>query len=178
MLQPMTTTRLILRKPALSDAQDFFDMLSDAETCRADGGYPPYTAMDERVVRDLQSIVADSADRLFIEEKASGRMIGLLHVMPGSSPRQAEIGFVVSCGARRRGYACEAIRAMIRQLAASGDCDSVYATCYVFNEASAALLGKLGFQETGFLSNETSPEFSRRCFVLPLSRLPRGDDGL
>lgn len=176
MLQPMTTPRLILRKPSLSDIQDYFDMLSDAETCRADGGYPPYTAMDERVARDLQSLVADSEDRLFLEEKSSGRMIGLLHAMPGPSPRQTEIGFVVSLHARRRGYASEAVRALIRQLAASGDCDSVYATCYVFNDASAALLRKLGFQETGSLPNEKHPEFSCHSFVLPLSQPVREED--
>lgn len=176
MLLPMTTPQLILRKPELRDARDFFEMLSDAETCRADGGYPPYTAMDERVACDLQGLIADSEDRLFIEEKSSGRMIGLLHAMPGPSPRQTEIGFAVALGARRRGYAREAISAVIRQLAASGDCDSVYATCYVFNDASAALLGKLGFQETDLLPNEESPAFSHRCFVLPLSQPPWEDD--
>lgn len=168
MLYPMTTPRLILRKPALSNAQDFFEMFSDAETCRADGGYPPYTAFDERVTRDLQGIIADSENRLFIEEASSGRMIGLLHAMPGPSPRQIEIGFVVARAFRRRGYALEAVRAVIRQLAASGGYDGVYATCYVFNDASAALLGKLGFAETGTQPNAKRPEFSHRCFLLPL----------
>ncbi len=168
MLYPMTTPRLILRKPALRDVQDFFEMLSDAETCRADGGYPPYTAFDERVTRDLQSIIADSENRLFIEEASSGRMIGLLHGMPGPLPRQMELGFVIALPFRRRGYALEAVRAVIGQLAASGKVDSVYATCYAFNDASAALLRRLGFAETSVQPNEKQPEFSHRRFLLPL----------
>ena len=37
MLRPTTTARLVLRKPRESDAAAFFDMFSDAETCRMDG---------------------------------------------------------------------------------------------------------------------------------------------
>ena len=47
MLHAMTTARLHLRRPLQSDAPAFFDMFSDAETCRMDGGYPPYAAMDD-----------------------------------------------------------------------------------------------------------------------------------
>lgn len=168
MLHPLTTPRLLLRKPELRDARDYFKMLSDAETCRADGDYPPYTALDEHVLRDLEEIIADSENRLFIEEASSGRMIGLLHAMPGPSPRQIELGFVIARAVRRRGYALEAVGAVIRQLAATGEYDSVYATCYAFNDASAALLGRLGFEETGCQPNEKQPEFSYRCFLLPL----------
>ena len=116
MLIPMNTRRLLLRKPQLSDAQDLFAMLSDAETCRMDGNYPPYTAMDEAFYADVRAIVADGEDRLFAQERTSGRMIAILHVMPGDTPRQAEIGFIVTRTVRRQGYAREAVSALLLSL--------------------------------------------------------------
>lgn len=171
MLEPMTTARLTLRKPRLSDARDFFDMLSDAQTCRMDGGYPPYATMDD-AMRDLREILDTSDDRLFIEETASGRMIGLLHVMPGETPACAEIGYVIHRDVRRRGYATEAVRALLNQLR-EGGMQRVRATCYVSNDASAAMLLKLGFTETEPIANEKNLAFSQRCFVLSLGNSHR-----
>ena len=147
MLAPMNTRRLLLRKPQLSDAEDLFAMLSDAETCRMDGNYPPYTAMDEAFYADVRAIVADGEDRLFAQDRTSGRMIAILHVMSGDTPRQAEIGFIVTRTVRRQGYAREAVSALLEQLAACGDYESVKATCYRDNLPCAALLLSLGFEE-------------------------------
>ena len=147
MLTPMNTRRLLLRKPQMSDAEDLFAMLSDAETCRMDGNYPPYSAMDEAFFADVRAIVADGDDRLFAQERASGRMVAILHVMPGEDSRQAEIGFIVTPAVRRQGYAREAVSALLAQLAASGDYVSVKATCYMDNLPCAALLLSLGFEE-------------------------------
>lgn len=164
MLQPTTTARLILRRPRPSDAQDFFDIFSDAQTCRMDGGYPPYTAMDDAFRRDFDAVVRDGENRLFIEEASSGKMIGLLHVMPSDLPGQFEIGYVIHRAFRLRGYATEAVRALLSLLQGAGAV-RVLATCYAFNDASAALLRRLGFTEGEPVSNEKHPEFSERSFT-------------
>ena len=167
MLHPMTTARLLLRRPHRDDAAAFFDLLCDAETCRMDGGYPPYTAMDEAFFRDFDSILATADDRLCIKERAGGRMIGLLHVMPCSMPAEAEIGVVIHRAARRRGYATEALSALFDQLRGCGT-SRVIATCYAFNEASAAMLLRLGFSEGLPRPNETHPAYAQRSFSLTL----------
>ena len=167
MLIPMDTRRLLLRKPQMRDAEDLFAMLSDAETCRMDGNYPPYTAMDESFFADVRAIVADGDDRLFAQERASGRMIAILHVMPGDRARQAEIGFVVTRANRRQGYAREAVTALLAQLAASGDFDSVKATCYADNLPSAALLRSLGFEE--MTCEQPEDVLPQRLFVKALA---------
>lgn len=167
MLHPMTTARLCLRKPLHSDAPAFFDMFTDAETCRMDGGYPPYTAMDGVFDRDFASVLATADDRLFIAEAATGRLVGVLHVMPASAPGEAELGFVIHRDVRRRGYAREAVTALLGQLRKSGTTRAV-ATCYAFNDASAALLLRLGFTEGAPLPNAKHPEFSERSFSLAL----------
>ena len=173
MLTPMHTRRLLLRRPKLSDAEDLFAMLSDAETCHLDGNYPPYTAMDEAFFADVRAIVADGADRLFVQEHASGRMIAILHVMPGDRTRQAEIGFVVTRTYRRQGYAREAVSALLKQLAVSGDYDSVKATCYMDNLPSAALLRSLGFEERPY--TQLDGVLPQRLFVKALA--PKGGIG-
>ena len=167
MLTPMNTRRLLLRKPQLSDAEDLFAMLSDAETCRMDGNYPPYTAMDEAFFADVRAIVANGEDRLFAQERSSGRMVAILHVMPGDSPRQAEIGFIVTHSVRRQGYARESVTALLAQLSASGDFDSVKATCYADNLPSAALLLSLGFEEKPCSPADSSQ--GQRLFVKALA---------
>lgn len=167
MLTPMNTRRLLLRKPQMSDAEDLFAMLSDAETCRMDGNYPPYAAMDEAFFADVRAIVADGDDRLFAQERASGRMVAILHVMPGDDLRQAEIGFIVTPAVRQQGYAREAVSALLAQLAASGDYDSVKATCYTDNLPCAALLLSLGFEEMP--CSQADGSLPQRLFVKSLA---------
>ena len=167
MLHTMTTARLHLRRPLPDDAPAFFDMFSDAETCRMDGGYPPYAAMDDAFRRDFESVLATADDRLFLSEAATGRLVGLLHVMPGGAPGEAELGFVIHRDLRRRGYACEAVTALLGQLRESSVTRAV-ATCYAFNDASAALLLRLGFTEGTPVPNAKHPEFSQRSFSLAL----------
>ena len=163
MLHPMTTARLHLRRPLPGDAPAFFDMFSDAETCRMDGGYPPYAAMDDAFARDFASVLATADDRLFLSEAATGRLVGLLHVMPG----ETEIGFVIHRDFRRRGYAREAVTALLGQLRETGVTRAV-ATCYAFNDASAALLLHLGFTAGAPVLSAKHPEFSQRSFSLAL----------
>lgn len=165
MLQCAETTRLLLRKPTLEDAEAFLDLFSDEETCRMDGGYPPYTALDERLWQDLREIVADAENRLFIVERTCGRMIGLLHVMPSDPPDEAEIGYVIHRDFRRQGYGFEAVSALLSQLKDSGYI-GVHATCYALNDASAALLLRLGFVEIAPLENAKNPALSERRFRL------------
>ena len=167
MLHAMTTAHLHLRRPLQSDAPAFFDMFSDAETCRMDGGYPPYTAMDDAFERDFASVLATADDRLFIKEAATGRLVGVLHFMSGGAPGEAELGFVIHRDVRRRGYAREAVTALLEQLRESGITRAV-ATCYAFNDASAALLLGLGFAEGTPVPNAKRPEFSERSFSLTL----------
>ena len=167
MLHPVTTARLVLRKPQPGDAPAFFDMFADAETCRMDGGYPPYVAMDDAFDRDFASVLATADDRLFLSEAATGQLVGVLHVMPGGARGEAEVGFVIHRDFRRRGYAREAVSALLAQLRADGTSRDV-ATCYAVNDASAALLLGLGFSEGAPLPNAAHPEFSQRSFSLAL----------
>ena len=140
----LETERLILREPALKDEDAVWAILSDAETCRCDGGYPPFVSKDEAFGRLFAKMVSENEERLFMEDKASGRMIGFLHLMKAEETGAVELGYVVHRDFRRRGLASEAVRAVLAQLRQQG-VKTVICTVYCFNEASIRMLEKLGF---------------------------------
>ncbi len=158
------TERLILRPPALQDADDFFDIFSDATTCRDDGGYDPYPANDDSFQKDFAVIAADAVNRLFIVEKNSGKMIGVLHLM--DAPDAREIGYVIHRDFRRRGYASEAVSAVVEILKENG-APKVRCTAYQFNTASQRMLEKLGFVSVGVIEKKNS-EWNERVYELKL----------
>ena len=44
------TERLLLRSPSKEDKDDFFDIVSDRQTCLDDGGYEPYLKKDTKII--------------------------------------------------------------------------------------------------------------------------------
>lgn len=145
----LETERLIVRRPKPSDADAFFDMFTDAQTCRDDGGYPPYTKKDEAFVKDFDSLFEDYDGRFFLEEKQSGRLIGIMHLMPADAPRRLELGYVIHRAYRNRGYATEAASGLMRWVRERDMAREMAASAYLFNGASQRVIEKLGFAPTG-----------------------------
>ncbi len=65
--------------------------------------------------------------------------------------RSAEIGFLIAPEYRRKGYASEALRLLLRHLFEELGINKVMAQTGEYNEASIALLKKLGFKQDGRL---------------------------
>ena len=65
--------------------------------------------------------------------------------------RSTEIGFLIASEFRRKGYASEAVRILIRHLFKELGINKVMAQTGEYNEASIALLKKLGFKQDGRL---------------------------
>ncbi|UMY17243.1 GNAT family N-acetyltransferase [Methylobacterium organophilum] len=72
-----------------------------------------------------------------------------------------EIGYWMGGAARGRGYAAEAVGAVVRTLARAYPRRLLVAECRPQNEASSGLLRKLGFEDTG----EDGHRPGRRVFV-------------
>ncbi|MDD6039871.1 MAG: GNAT family N-acetyltransferase [Clostridia bacterium] len=156
------TERLLLRRPEPVDANDFFDIFTDASTCQSDGGYPPYTVRDEAFQRDFDCIVKDAPNRLFAVEKQSGRVIGVLHLMDTETEGEKEIGYVIHRNWRRRGYASEALEAVMALLRTEG-IRRIRCTVYLFNTPSQRLLEKLGFACVGLVEKQ-NPQWNERVY--------------
>ncbi len=145
----LDTPRLRLRPFALADAADCFAFLSDAETCRLDGGYEPFAAMDDEYRRLMEKFAAQP-DRTVVVVKETEHVIGMIHVMPDEQgrPDTLELGYVSSPFHRRKGYMSEAVRAVMDHLLQTGT------KCLILgiarsNTPSLRMAEKLGFTPAG-----------------------------
>ena len=146
----LETNRLLLRRARPSDAEDCFAFLSDRRTCYDDGGYEPFRERDEAYGRLMDELVHQDMRKMLVL-KDSGRVIGTVNLFdaPDRVVETYEIGYVVSPGYRRRGYAYEAVSALCGCLLGELHADMVIAGAIERNTASLHLLEKLGFRFEG-----------------------------
>ncbi len=146
----LETTRLILRHFQKGDAEHLFESMSDKETCAMDGGYDPETQLNEQYIASIDEFIKDP-NRFVIALKPSNQAIGMLHLMPVND-RQVEtmeIGYLINPSKRRKGYAKEAVSAMIQFLMHEGKLDLILLGACEKNIASLSMIQKLGFNFEG-----------------------------
>ena len=81
---------------------------------------------------------------------------------------RGEIGFVLAMGAWGQGYGLEAMRAVVDHAAGLG-LKRLWARAHVGNERSERLLGRLGFEEEGYLRGHIQRDGERRdCKIFGL----------
>lgn len=148
--KPLETDRLILRRFRPEDAEDCFAFLSDEHTCHWDGGYEPFTAMDEEYALLMEKF-AGQEGRFMMALKPSGKVIGTVNVFADDRRvvKAVEIGYVVSPAYRRYGYAYEAVAEVIGHLFRDTQTQLISAGVISRNLPSLAMLRKLGFSKEG-----------------------------
>lgn len=151
----ITTERLILRHLQVSDSAAVFAYRSDPAVAR----YQPWQPRDEaEVIGRIQSQADTAVDtpgtwfQLAILLRTDGTLTGdmVLH-FPAEEPRQAEFGITLAPGFQGRGYAGEALRAVLRYLVADLRKHRVYARVDPRNALSIALLERVGMRREGHL---------------------------
>lgn len=91
---------------------------------------------------------------LHIELKQSGRVVGMIGVQEDQLRYQVDavtIDYYLGEAYARQGYMTEALAAVMKQLFAEKNVELISARVFGENEASAALLRKLGFVQEGTL---------------------------
>ena len=90
-----------------------------------------------------------------VEEKSSGKLVGQMgfadyhrDITP-SLDGTPELGWALITSSHGKGYATEALRAMIDHVFTDLDCEAVHSAARVTNPASRRVLEKCGFQWTG-----------------------------
>ena len=144
------TKRLIVRHFEKEDAVNLFEAMSDRETCYLDGGYEPETVMDEKYIQSMEDSLKDPT-HFVIALKESNQAIGILHVM-NVKDRQVdakEFGYIINPSQRRKGYAYEAVSAMIHILQDEFKLDMILIAACAKNKPSLSLIEKLGFTFEG-----------------------------
>jgi [ribosomal protein S5]-alanine N-acetyltransferase len=148
------TDRLRLRAPEARDVVSIYESYSsDPEVTR-------YLAWPRhRSVADAEAFLAFSQSEwsrgpmgpLLIEEQASGRIVGSTG-LSFETPYRASVGYLLVQEVRGRGYASEALEAMVAAAEHLG-VRRLYAHCHVENSDSRRLLKRAHFELEGIHKN-------------------------
>lgn len=145
---PIDTERLSLRQFAASDGEDVFAIFSDEETTLDCGGYHAFDEMDDEYHRLMEKFAGQM--RYSVVEKTSGRVIGVISMMDAERAVPGwELGIEIAPDARRKGYAKEALAAVVQAYFEQTDTVLFTGGHYAYNTASGELLKKMGFLYEG-----------------------------
>ena len=148
-MTPLTTERLALEPLVVAHAPAMFAVLQDASVFAFTDGEPP-SSVDVLATRYAKLETRTSPDRKeawlnWIVVHPTDGPIGYVQATVQERGR-VWVAYVLASGWRGRGYATEAMRAMLAHLATTADVRVFMATVEVDNTASIRLLDRLGFR--------------------------------
>jgi [ribosomal protein S5]-alanine N-acetyltransferase len=146
------TERLILRKPRREDAGAIFNRYAADPVVTRLLGWPRHESV-ERTAAFLAFSGLEwerwPAGPYLIESRGDCRLLGSTG-FGFETPQRASTGYVLARDSWGRGYATEALRAVV-EIADNLDVVRLYAICHVDHGASARVLEKCGFEREGVL---------------------------
>lgn len=155
------TERLALRNVSASDAEIMYDYRNNDICARYQRGQtkdlPGIQQLVEKRKNDIISV--DSPFMVAVALKESNEMIGEIVVMPNDGT--ISLGYTFSYKHHRKGYAFEALSALVELLHTRyPDWDFISFT-EKENIASMNLLKKLGYQDLGYIEKMESQVFGK-----------------
>ncbi|NEA40210.1 GNAT family N-acetyltransferase [Streptomyces sp. SID11385] len=149
---PLRTSRLLVRRFRPEDASALAAYRTLPEVARYQGWSAPVTEDEaRRLVREFTAADPDAPGwfQYAVEERESGVLVGDVGVRLDANGMQADLGFTLAPAAQGRGYATEAVRAVLGDLFERRGLRRVSAVCDARNHASARLLERVGFRREG-----------------------------
>ncbi len=151
---PLRTERLTLRPLRPEDADAIHRLVNDWEVVRMLSRLPfpyPRALTDEWIASTAAQIADGTAYHLAItgEENGAEMLIGCIGLRLDEAPRVADLGYWVGRRFWGHGVATEAASRAARWALANLPIDSLRACVAIDNPASAAVLLRAGFRETG-----------------------------
>lgn len=136
------TRRLLLRPAAAADLEPMHAILSDPDAM-AYWSTPPHATREQtrEWLRTMIDTAPDAGEDFIVER--DGRVIGKAGLW-----RFPEVGYILRRDAWGRGFASEALRAVLGRAFDAHGLEAVEADVDPRNERSLRLLGRLGFHET------------------------------
>lgn len=148
MIFDIETPRLLLRAVQERDRTDLFELMQDEQGCLDDGGYHAFTEMDDRFGEIFDLFL--QRDQYAIVLKSEDKAVGTIHLMEENrAVPTRELGVRVNAAYQHRGYAYEAISALIAACFDRTDTQMFLAGHFPHNIASQSLIQKLGFTLEG-----------------------------
>lgn len=144
----LETQRLILRKPEITDVDDYMEFVNSRFVNQ-------YNAMSPVTREKAEHRFANPEDdSIAIVKKETGKLIGMLYVGEDSlryEVNSKEISYFLRQEESRKGYMKEALSALISYLFETESLTCITARSFAPNVASQHLLESLGFQREGLL---------------------------
>lgn len=157
----METDRLILRNVAAKDADIMYDYRNNEICARYQHGqtkdYDGIIALIERRKDDVMSV--DAPFMVAVALKDTDELVGEIVVMPRDGT--ISLGYTFSYRHHRRGYAFEALTALIHLLHERYRSWDFISFTEPENEPSMALLKKLGYKDMGYAPSVESQVFGK-----------------
>lgn len=150
----LETEDLILRKPCMKDAKDIFRYASDPEVARYVLWDPHRSISETRMfIRVLRASSRDGRPSSWaVVLRETGSVIGTIGFMWYSAEnRSAELGYSFSREYWNRGYATQALRAVVDEAFRSLPVNRLEAQHDVRNPASGRVMQKCGLRQEGIL---------------------------
>ena len=145
---PIETERLYLRQFRAEDGPDVFAIFSDEQTTLDCGGYHAFDVMDDEYGRLMEKFAGQT--RYSVVCKETGRVIGVISMMDAERAVPGwELGIEIAPDVRRKGYAKEALEAVIQAYFEKTETVLFTGGHYAYNTVSGELLKKLGFVYEG-----------------------------
>jgi RimJ/RimL family protein N-acetyltransferase len=149
------TGRLVVRRFVPADAAAFAAYRSDPSVARYQSWTAPFALAEARHLVSSFATAAEEAEGWFqyaVALRGEETLIGDVGV--NRLGRVAELGFTMAPAYQGKGYATEAVRAVLARLFAAG-VHKVSAECDARNESSARLLTRVGFTREGLRREHT-----------------------
>jgi aminoglycoside 6'-N-acetyltransferase len=150
----IVTDRLVLRRFRAADLAAFVAYRSDPGVARYQGWDASFAMADAARFLAEQDAVALGTPGAWTQLAAADRVDGTLHgdcaaCISADDPRSAEIGVTFAPASQGRGYATEALTALLATLSSDHGVDRVHAECHRRNGAVHALLERVGLRREG-----------------------------
>ena len=157
----LETERLRLRNVTAKDADIMFDYRNNEICARYQRGQTKdYEGIAELVERRKGDIMSVDANFLVaVAVKDTDEMVGEIVVMP--SDGTISLGYTFSYRHHRKGYAFEALTALINKLHTEYPQWDFISFTEPENEPSMALLKKLGYRDMGYVPSVESQVFGK-----------------
>ena len=157
----METSRLRLRNVQTRDADIMYDYRNNDICARYQRGqtrdYEGISALVHRRKDDVISV--DAPFLMAVARKDTDELIGEIVVMPNDGT--ISLGYTFSYRHHRKGYAFEALTALINMLHEKYPAWDFVSFTDPDNIASMELLKKLGYQNMGYLASKDSQVFGK-----------------
>ena len=157
----LETSRLLLRNVAAKDAEIMYDYRNNEICARYQRGQTKdYEGIVQLVERRKDDVIGlDVPFLVAVALKETDEMVGEIVVMPNDGT--ISLGYTFSYKHHRKGYAFEALTALVNLLHEQYPKWDFISFTEPENEPSMALLKKLGYKDMGYIASMDSQVFGK-----------------